>query len=244
MPISENEDKSSAPTSENEDKSSAQLDPAVISAVVDAYYSWVFSRPDMARNRAQAAFGIASAIAAALVALGILGKATERPIAVQVLGLLALCAWLITSILFIRAVSGGKQPEKTEEYPDVTAFATNIIGASLEERASIDRSLKFAVRAAAAAAALTVIALGAIVRVPAAVQSVKATVNLSKHGQESLAAICGRPQQTVQGQVTEASLRERFIKIIVDPKACQGQRVKLYLPTEDVLLVTANLTDR
>lgn len=251
MPASENEDESSAQpgpdaasAQPDPGAASGQLDPNAAPAVLNAYYTWLFSRPDMARNRAQAAYGIASAIAATLVALGILGKVTERPLAVQILSLLALCAWLVTSILFVWAVSGGEQPEKIEESRGTKEFIIKIITASQQERTGIDGRLKYAVGAAAVAAALTVIALGAIVRVPATVKSVNATVSLSEQGREGLAAICGSPQPTVQGQVTEASLKERFITITVDPKSCQGHQAKLYLPAGDVLRIAANMTDR
>jgi hypothetical protein len=233
------------PSPENKDTSteSAQIDP-VTSAIVDAYYPWVLSLPDTARSRAQAAYGVASAIAAVLVALGIFGKLGERPLAVQALGLLALCAWLSTALLFMRAVSASVEKTEVTEYRDANAFAAAVVNASQRERMNIDNRLKPALGAAVAAAVITVIALGAIVRVPATVQSVAATVNLSKAGQQRVAAICGRPLRTVQGRLREASLRERFITITVDPAGCQGQRVRLHLRAEDVVGVAVDVTHR
>jgi hypothetical protein len=119
-----------------------------------------------------------------------------------------------------------------------------VVSASQTEQTNIDNRLKPALRAAAVAAVITVIALGAIVRVPATVRSVTATVSLSKQGQERLAAICGRPQRTVRGRLREASLREPFITVTMDSTACQGQRVRLHLSAEDVVVVVADVTNR
>src|SRR6476620_3952112 len=105
-----------APKDEYASPGSAEVGP-VVSAIIDAYYPLVVSLPEKARSRAQAAYGVASAIAAALVALGIFGKVGERPLAVQVLGLIALCAWLVTALLFMRAVS------QSVETVGVTEFA-------------------------------------------------------------------------------------------------------------------------
>jgi hypothetical protein len=68
--------------------------PTVVrDAVVNAYYPRALAVPDAARSRAQAAYTIASAIAAALVAAGVFGNLDQRPELVQGLGVAALVGW-------------------------------------------------------------------------------------------------------------------------------------------------------
>jgi hypothetical protein len=216
----------------------AEIDPTVRSAIVDAYYPRALSLPDTARSRAQAAYGVTSAVAAALIALGAFGSLGERPFAVQVLGFLALCGWLVAALLFMRAVSATVESVPAEH--DADAFARAVVAATKRERQEIEKRLRLALGSAVVAAAVTVAALGAIVRVPASVQSVAATVDLSKRGQETVAALCGTPHQTIHGRLSESSLRERFLTITMDPTACQGRQVKLHVPIEDVVGVATD----
>jgi hypothetical protein len=217
----------------------AEIDPVVRSAIVGAYYPRALSLPDTARSRAQAAYGVASAIAAALIAFGAFGSLGERPFAVQALGFLALCGWLVAALLFMRAVSATVESVPAEH--DADAFARAVVAATTRERQEIEKRLRLALGAAVVAAVVTVTAVGAIVRVPARVQSVAASVDLSKRGQETLAALCGTSHQIIRGRLPESSLKERFLTITMDPAACQGRRVKLHVPIEDVVGVATDV---
>ena len=83
--------------------------------IVKAYYSSVIATGQVARNRAQVGFTIASAVTVALGASGILAGVDERSTGVAVLGAVALACWFAASFAFLFAVSSPvKLPNKGE----------------------------------------------------------------------------------------------------------------------------------
>lgn len=77
------------------------VDSEALKTIVGAVYPAMLSEPTTVRARAQTAYTIASAIAAALVTAGVVAKIKEFPAVVQVFGVLAVATWLLAAGLFI-----------------------------------------------------------------------------------------------------------------------------------------------
>jgi hypothetical protein len=203
-------------------------------AVVSAYYARVMTSSDAARVRAQAAYGIASAIAAAVVAAGLFGDLDERPAGVQVVAVAALAAWLIAAALFLHTVSSpfdiSLQPQTGEE-----AFVNAALDAIRSERARIDAWQRKAQLASAIAALVTVVAFVAALRTDHARAERTATVAITAAGAATLKAACGRAPAILVGKVSEASLREQFVQLALEPGVCGRDSVDVVIPRSEVL---------
>jgi Na+/melibiose symporter-like transporter len=202
--------------------------------VVSAYYARVMTSSDTARARAQAAYGIASAIAAAVVAAGLFGNLGERPAGVQVVAVAALIAWLIAAALFLHTVSSpfdiGLQPQIDEE-----AFISAALEAIRKERARIDAWQRRAQLASAVAALVTVIAFIAALRTDHAQTQATATVTVTAAGAATLKAACGRVPAVLIGKASETSLREQFIELTLEPGVCGPSSVDVAIRRSEVL---------
>jgi MFS family permease len=135
---------------------------AVAAAVVDAFYRRMLSAPDLARQRAQVAYTIAGAVAAALVAAGAVADLGAKPWWFQVLGAVALVAWLVTAGLFVWAVAlpySAEAPEKIKGRAEFVQFA---LDDHATEQFHIDRRQAMALSAGTVAAGLTVIAIALV----------------------------------------------------------------------------------
>src|SRR4051794_30312353 len=124
-------------------------------AVVIAYYGRVMTGSAGARARAQAAYGIASAIAVGVIAAGLFGGLSERPGIVQFGALAALMAWLVAAALFLHAVASPFETAVTPQQ-DVDVFVGRVLDVVRQERATIDNWQRRAQLASAVAAIVTV----------------------------------------------------------------------------------------
>ena len=204
-------------------------------AVVDAYYPRALGVPDAARARAQAAYGIASAIAAALVAAGVFGHLGERHWIVQVLGIGALCCWLFAAGLFAVAVSAPFYEARPTQ-PSAEAFVYAALDAAAEERDAVDWWQGWARTIAALAAAVTVAALiAALIRQPD--ETKRATVVLKANASAAVRGACGTGTQTLAGQVDPSALEKEFVTVELDPGAC-GSAKSVAVPRSQIRAVT------
>lgn len=207
----------------------------VRNAVVGAYYPRALAVPDGARSRAQAGYGIASAIAAALVAAGVFGNLDERPTLVQAVGVAALVAWLVAAGLYVVAVSRPFQPAGATQ-TTVEDFVFEALAAAKIERDRVDRWQKAAGIASAVATAVTLAALvTALVDTPSDTQA--ATVALTAKGKAGLAAACGRTLDSVIGTVSPSDLQKEFVTLTLDHDVCGKKAIMVAVPRVQVQAV-------
>jgi hypothetical protein len=202
-------------------------------AIVRAHYVRLMASPDTARARAQAAYGISSAIAVALVAAGLFGGLDTQPPEVQGIAIAALVAWLVAAALFLHAVSSPFEMDLS-----ATLSKDDVVKAALDgirdERTKIDGWQRKAQLAAAVAALLTVAALVFALRTDRGREQ-EAMVMISAAGAARLQAACGDVPATLIGTVTENSLRERFVDMTLDPGMCGHASVGIALPRTAIL---------
>jgi hypothetical protein len=143
----------------------ASIPPAVRDAIVTAYYPRALSSPDSARSRAQAGYTIASAIAAALVAAGVLGDIESQRTVVQALGLSAIILWMTTAWFYMLAVS---VPVRVVEGLRLTedAFVDTTLRNAKAERNEVDLRQRRARLASFGAVLLTVVAFATALYIP------------------------------------------------------------------------------
>ena len=131
---------------------------AVIEAIVNAYYPRALSSPDTARARAQAGYTIASALAAAVIAVGVFSDIGQRSIFVQVLGLLAVATWIAAALFYQKAVAA---PVEVIEAAQSSAddFVKRVLSNARDERTRVDDRHRWAGRISVVAASFTAAAL-------------------------------------------------------------------------------------
>jgi hypothetical protein len=206
----------------------------VNNAVVHAYYQRMMASSDAARARAQAAYGIASAVAAAVVAAGLFGGLDQSPAVLQLAAVTALVAWLVAAALFLRAVCWSFQIDVPRSR-GVDAFVGGVLEAVRVERTTIDRRQQAAQIASAAAGLVTVAVFAAALLTKASGTERPATITLTSAGAASLTAACGRAPAKVTGMVKTASLHARFVEIDLDPGLCGPKGVGIAVPRNAIL---------
>jgi hypothetical protein len=203
-------------------------------AVVSAYYGRMMRSSDAARARAQAAYGIASAIAVGVVAAGLAGRLDERSAAIQIAALAALIAWLVAAALFLHTVASSFEMS-LQSQPGEDAFVRAALDAVRDERAMIDAWQRKAQIASAVAAVVTVVAFVAALRTKHGETEKAATITMTVEGSAALKTACDRVPARLTGKVLEASLRERFVQITLDPGMCGPTSVDVAVPRSQVL---------
>jgi hypothetical protein len=190
--------------------------PDVVKAVVERYYTRGLDAVDRARQRAERGYTIASAIAAALVAAGLLTHLEERPTVVQVLALVGLSLWLIAALLFMIAVAIKVKVNEPSGYANWGAFIAGIAEQLRDKIRIINSRLLRAVVVTALATALTIAALSYGIAEPGGSAPVRARVELTTQGDNAIATVCGH--------------RVGFVYATVDPDTLSDAVVALKLP--------------
>lgn len=203
-------------------------------AVIRAHYARLMASPDAARARAQAAYGIASAIAVVIVTAGFVGDLDSQPPGVQAVSVVALIAWLVTAALFLHTVSSAFEIDVVSKSSEDVVVAATLDGIR-DERARIDAWQRRAQFAAAVAALLTVVAFVAALRADRGQAEETAMITVSAAESGSLEDSCGPMPATLVGKVAESSLREKFVNVTLDPGMCGPASVRVAVPRGAIL---------
>lgn len=206
----------------------------VRAVVIREHYARVMANADAARARAQAAYGIVSAIAIALMAAGLLGGLDTRPSSVQALTVTALMAWLVAATLFLHAVSSPFEIDPGPTSND-EALTKAVLDGVRAERVKIDSWQRKAQMAAAVAALLTVAAfLSALYSEDTSTRE-NALIAITSSGAASMQRTCGSVPSTFSGEVAKADLEEKFVEIALAPGVCGDTRVSVAIPRSAIL---------
>jgi hypothetical protein len=206
----------------------------VRAVVIREHYARVMANADAARTRAQAAYGIVSAIAIALMAAGLLGRLDTRPASVQALTVTALMAWLVAAALFLHAVSSPFEIDPGPTSND-EALTKTVLDSVRAERAKIDSWQRRAQMAAAVAALLTVDAfLSALYSEDTSTRE-NAVIAITSSGAADMRRTCGPVPSTFSGEVEKADLEEKFVEIALAPGVCGNTSVDVAIPRSAIL---------
>jgi MFS family permease len=211
---------------------------AVDKAVIDAHYPEYVHRATAARTRAQGAYAIAGAVAAAIVAAGVAGDIAAASWQVQALGAAALAAWLITAWLFIQAVavpvkrSGGKA--------DPADLVNKVLDDVDCEQKTIEKWLKAASLSTLVALALTFASVVTALAIPRPSSEVHGRLSLTSEGRSAIEALCGRSPDTVAGSIDPAGLGNAFTVLRLDAGMCGRQAYKVWLARASIAAFAAD----
>jgi hypothetical protein len=215
-----------------------QPDPEVVKTVTDAYYTRSVAAADAERSRAQQGYTIGSAISAALVAAGVFAHLDTRPVAVQVLGLLALILWLGAALLYIWTVSVpiNVKPPK-DGWPDAGAFVTGVKEMVDTEVTDLRTRQHLAVLATCIAVVLTVATLAFATAEPGGAQPEKARVTLTPTASAALTGRCPTTGNEIDGVVDPDHLGNDVVDIAIPAGECGRDATTLDLPKSEIVVV-------
>ncbi len=214
------------------------VDDGAQKVIVESVYKAMFTEADAVRTRAQSAYTIASAIAAAIVTAGALTDITDMSPIVQVLAALAVASWLTTAGLFLwltrRATTAFSRPDGgTDGDLDATQFIQAAVNGPVHEARALEGRLTKAVAAAWVALAATAAALcaGLIVEAPAPSSNTEVSViRLNNAGRAAVAEVCGLTGSTLEATLDLDTLDDRYAVIEVDgcqPDATQATEIRI-----------------
>jgi hypothetical protein len=219
---------------------SPEIAPAARDAVIEAYYPTALQAAEAARNRAQSAYTIASAVAAAIVAGGIFGDIGDQPVGVQVLGVVTLAAWLLAAILFIQAITGSVEAPESGEQEDVDAFVRAAVNNVSSERKTVSDRQGRAYGITLVAIVLTLSLIVTLLVVEPESQSIAATVSVTPAGTDAVKSACPDARSMVHGELDPDTLGSAFVTVMADAGVCGDQSVAVRLPRSSILAVVAD----
>lgn len=220
------------------------VDERVMDAIISAYYPRVVAIGETARNRAQAAFAGASALAGGALGTFVVAlPRSQHPVA-RLLGCLAVGAWLLAVPFFVAAIARYVQPVRKSGHQDGRTkddfdrgFLTEIFERSAEERRKVDKLQQLGQVVACVALVLSFLTFVAAAFAPEQTEEQAASLVLTRTGQRAVADLCQRNVRTVDGRIDSASLGTPFVVLHVDGKSCGGHPAVLRLPRGDVVAV-------
>lgn len=199
-----------------------QVNQAVVSAIVSAYYPKLVNAADTARSRAQAAYAIGNALAGGLVGASLLTIFSNASTFTKIVGFVAVAVWILAALRYVRAVASPLPPEVPKEIHDANAFVAYVLSSARGDRTAIDkrqRSANFA-----AVLALSVTALSFALLLFGSTATFTASVALTSSGQQQMTSICGHATSTLSGNVTTASVGASFLVIELQPGVCSNAK--------------------
>lgn len=211
------------------------IDDKVVDATLNTYYPTVVASADRARARAQAAYTISSATAAALVTAGALAGLRSLAAPVQIVGGIALLGWLMSAAFFmavskevkpIHAGEKGKPP--TPEMLDAGEFVVRVLAEAKNAEKKVEARLNRAVITSWIAMAMTalVFLLSVVLPPPGHIEEV--VLNLSPVGEKIVAEACGTSSDEALVELDVTSLENDFV-VLRTPEGVCGQDEELLL---------------
>ena len=214
------------------DNEGAAAPPDVVAAA-NAYYAREINKPEAARSRAQAGFGIASAAAVILITAGVVTKFQTLPIWVLVIGLATLLLWFATAATFLWAVSAPITNPPADLFPEgqqeaATFVELAVVGANWHAKRINDR-LRWAVSAAAVAAVLTLLSLVLVVTIsPTDPRTEVADLSLASKAFRTVSRICPAsvvappPYNVILGAIDPNDTSDDVISLRLNSSECHG----------------------
>jgi len=189
----------------------ARYSDSSVEAIVHAYYARATASPDTARGRAQAAYGIATAVAGGLVAAAVISRLPSVPDSVQLLGVVAVALWLAATSLYLYAVAVPVQlPSSTSQPRGSTEFVDAVIERAVTERKTVDTRQTRANVASAVAMVATLATFALAMFLPA--ETFSASVSVSPTSGLTSTA-CLRQPHVIKGDVVASSVQSNLVEI-------------------------------
>jgi hypothetical protein len=198
----------------------------------EAFFSETLKADTAARENADRAFAVASAVAAALVAAGVVIDIRSRSWWVQAAGVAALALWLAAAYAFIRAVSHSTYPVGATKVGN-DQWGNLTIEQALTTRREVYDKLRAAGQWSGAAGLVTLIAL-VLALVDRHDETRHATLTLHRDGAAGLRLLCP-DASALEGTVKLSSLDNEFVRITLPPGTCGTGSHTLRIDRSDVV---------
>jgi hypothetical protein len=218
-----------------------QILEAVVTSVSETYYSQLVQAVSGARGRAQAAQSTVTLFAGGLMATLSVTALADRPPVTQWLGIASVALWLVSALLYLRAVAS-----PVPETPDRLKVATRqqllneVINKVRQEARTIDRRQRGSNGVAAVAVVLSLITFALAVLTSPIRETAPGTVLVAPSYVPVLRAVCSQKVAAtgeVTGEVVKASLTTSFVEIEPARGVCQPQSSALQVPRNQVKAV-------
>jgi len=206
----------------------------VVKAVIERYYTRGLDAVDRARQRAERGYTIASAIAAALVAAGLLAHLQERPSVVQVLALVGFGLWLLAALFFMFAVAIKVDVKEPEGFADARAFLSGIAAQLRDEIRIINNRLRNAVVVTAVATGVTIAAVAFGVTNTGSAKPVASRVELTSPGNRALTRLCGRRVGLVYATISPDKLSDSVVALKLPAGECRVGATVAHVPKGEI----------
>jgi hypothetical protein len=219
--------------------------PADVAALAQAYYAREVQKPDAARARAQAGFGVASAIGTVLSAIGFFADPKRLDPVTVVLGAIAVGGWFVAAGLYLWAISyPGSPTGQQEEIETVDQWKWEVLKTSTELRKQIDNRVYWAMIATWVALFMTLSALLATLIVgPRDSREVVAAAKVDPASQEYVSSFCAQAIMEddaggsyIIGEVNPSDSQTTFVEIELPEGKCHGELLVLPKASVDRLL--------
>jgi hypothetical protein len=220
----------------------ASADDEATKVIIEAVYPALLSEPTSVRTRAQTAYTIASAIAAALITAGILGDIDEFGALVQVFGVLAVSAWMVTAALHIDISRRVFKVPRADDGGLITVddFVSQVLTLATDEADALEEKLHRAAIATYIALALTALALlFALLEPPDPAPKPESQLTLSGAGSAAIATQCPEAGNTLTGKLMPGSLSDDFAVLVVKNTCGKGD-VTIRIPPRYIVAVGSN----
>ena len=195
---------------------------------MSAYYPRVLAAPDSARNRAQAGWGIAGAVGAALAGAGLFATEAEGG-SVLVLGLVAAALWLTASLLFIRAVAVPSKALGEGTSTTQSAFVRTVFENARSERDQVDDRQRWA-RWSLYSAVVATLATLLLAAWPFFERERSWRIVLTETGYETVALICRDIPVPLPIKGPEDLFGDDPVTVTIGAGQCQGRAATVTLP--------------
>lgn len=218
-------------------QSALELDPDIETPLLEAYYTELVRSPITARETAQRAFTVVTAISGALVAGAALVNLPDRSDLVIGLGFSALIAWIIASLLFMQAM-GSRAYVKTPEAAASSEWSALAVNESIASRNKLYAWLLGARWVTLVAAIVTLASVVAAIIDIRDRRAEQVVVRLTPNYQAQIKTICPGVVHGIRGAVERRSLQSRFLTVTADAGQCGAKRTKLRLRSVKVTSIT------
>lgn len=203
----------------------ANVASEVVKTVVGRYYSRGVEAADRVRDRSERAYTIAGAIAAVLVAAGLLTNLDKRSTAVQVLVLSAVTVWLIAVVLFIWVVAVQTSSSDGAGWNDDASFVKFVADRVNAELGKLRKRQFGALLATGLAVLLTIAALVVSTTDSSGASPERARLELTRQADAALTKFCGRPIGAIYAKVNPDDLGKEVVPLHLPAGEC-GNRAR------------------
>jgi len=205
-----------------------ELSPDAVKAIVDAYYPNALATGDRLRTRALNGFTVASAVAAALVAAGLVTGLGRLGGPLEAAGVLAVVLWLAAAAAYLWAVTGRVAADKRPAAQSDAELANRRLDRANREVDALAPRIQRGFFLTLCGLTVTIVAIVIAAFAPPDPRQ-WATVTLTTDGAQELGRVCGKRRSTVRARVDPDRLGRNLIAFRIVAKDCGGRRLDVYL---------------